>query len=213
MIVIFGPTASGKTALSLAIATHLPVEIINMDIGSFYAPFTIGTAKPDWRSSTTVHHLFDSIDIPINYTVAHYRTDVIQLIQEIKKRGNIPLLVGGSGFYLKGLLFPVQGVSDQKVRTYTESTQQLWNTLFDIDPNRAQQINKNDRYRIERALTIWHESAQLPSKQVPVFDPVDAAFIIHVTRDRDDLYDRINKRVVATNCRSSMRQNVSCRFA
>lgn len=197
MILIYGPTGSGKTDFSLALSKHLPVEIINMDIGSFYAPVTIGTAKPDWRSNPVPHHLFDTIIEPKNYTVTQYKEDVVKLCEEIKSRGKVPLLVGGSGFYLKSLFFPVQAPAQDENHEYSEPTEQLWQMLHAIDPQRALAINKNDRYRITRALNIWKSSGTLPSAQAPLFKPIDSAFIIHVTRDRQDVYHRINQRVLA----------------
>ena len=198
MIIIYGPTASGKTDFSLALAAHIPCEIINMDIGSFYAPLTIGTAKPNWRQSTVVHHLFDILDRPVNYTVTQYRADVSLLIQQITSRGKVPMLVGGSGFYLKSLFFPPQANSVNTMAIdNNQSTQQLWDELNSVDPARAIQIHKNDRYRIERALLIWHETGTLPSTQAPVYQPLQDALVCHVTRDRTQLYERINMRVVS----------------
>ena len=83
MIIIFGPTGTGKTDFASALAAQLPAEIINMDIGSFYTPLSIGTAKPDWSASLVPHHLFDILNSPVNYTVAQYRTDIIRLISDI----------------------------------------------------------------------------------------------------------------------------------
>src|SRR5579863_9779399 len=106
MLIVYGPTGVGKTDVALAIAQHIPAEIINMDMGQFYTPLSIGTAKPDWKNSPIPHHLFDIIDTPINYTVAEYRTMLYKTVQEVIGRGNLPILVGGSGFYLHSLLFP-----------------------------------------------------------------------------------------------------------
>ncbi len=112
ILIIYGPTGVGKTDIALAIASRIPAEIINMDVGQFYTPFSIGTAKPDWKNETAVHHLFDSIDTPRNYTVVEYRNVVQEKIKEITARGNIPILVGGSAFYLYTLLFPIHEKSD-----------------------------------------------------------------------------------------------------
>ncbi len=198
MIIIFGPTGVGKTDFSLQLASHIKAEIINMDMGSFYTPLIVGTAKPDWRSYPIPHHLFDILDIPTNYTIAQYRADVQRLIQEIKARGNTPLLVGGSGFYLKSLFFmPAQTsvLHDQKYITQ-KSNDELWQELHTIDPERAAQLHPNDRYRVERALTIWYTSGKKASEQAPEYNPVDDnTTIIWVAREREELYERINQRV------------------
>lgn len=104
-IIIYGATGTGKTDFALEIARRTPAEIINMDIGSFYAPLTIGTAKPNWRNEAVVHHLFDIIDEPCNYTVVAYRQACLELVRDIVSRNKLPIIVGGSGFYLKSLFF------------------------------------------------------------------------------------------------------------
>ena len=109
VIVITGPTGSGKTALSHKLGQSLPIEIINADIGSFYQPMTIGTAKPDWRNEVVPHHMFDILNEPGSFDVAQYRTRCFELIQEIEARGNYPVIVGGSMFYIHSLFFPPRG--------------------------------------------------------------------------------------------------------
>ena len=104
MLIVYGPTGVGKTELSLSIAKTVPSEIINIDVGQLYTPLSIGTAKPDWRSSSIPHHLFDVVDTPKNYTVAQYRTIFYQKVHEIIARGNLPIVVGGSAFYIQPLI-------------------------------------------------------------------------------------------------------------
>src|SRR5579871_6624448 len=87
IIIVYGPTGVGKTDLALSIAKHLPCEIINMDVGQFYTPLSIGTAKPSWKSEPVLHHLFDTINEPRNCTVVEYRSMVLPLIRDIIKRG------------------------------------------------------------------------------------------------------------------------------
>src|SRR5436190_17346747 len=86
VLIIYGPTGVGKTDLALAIAQEVPAEIINMDVGQFYTPLSIGTAKPDWKNSSVPHHLFDIIDEPANYTVNHYRSIAYEKVREIHAR-------------------------------------------------------------------------------------------------------------------------------
>lgn len=90
MLIIYGPTGVGKTDLALAIASHMPAEIINMDVGQFYTPLSIGTAKPDWKNSPVPHHFFDIINQPDNYTVNEYRAIAYKKIEEISARENCP---------------------------------------------------------------------------------------------------------------------------
>lgn len=202
MLVIYGPTGVGKTDLALAIAAQTPAEIINMDVGQFYTPLSIGTAKPDWQHSSIAHHLFDIIDTPINYTVTEYRTLLYKTVKEVLARGNLPILVGGSGFYLHSLLFaqPSHSFSDGKkdinIMSFYAPNADLWQELYKIDPARALGINKADTYRIERALTIWHATGKLPSSYAPVYHPEADYLIIFVERDRKELYQRINERVL-----------------
>jgi len=100
-LLLSGPTASGKTALALELAEKLSGEIINADVGQLFTPCSVGTAKPAWRSKKIPHHLFDIIDEPQDLSAATYRDRVLEKIAEIQKRGNRPLIVGGSLFYLK----------------------------------------------------------------------------------------------------------------
>ena len=106
MIIIYGPTAVGKTDAAFKIAEHISAEIINADVGQFYTPLLIGTAKPDWKKSPVPHHLFDILDEPKDLTVAQYRELLIPVLDEIWRRNNIPIIVSGSGFYLTYIFFP-----------------------------------------------------------------------------------------------------------
>lgn len=197
IIVLFGPTAVGKTDVSFAISEHINTEIINMDVGQFYTPLSIGTAKPDWKEVQPKHHLFDILDTPRNFTVLEYRQRLTQLLEEIWARNNVPLIVGGSGFYLYSLLFAVQDGLDFMNVDDLYKDKDPWNALYEIDPERALQINKHDTYRILRALSIWHTTHKKPSTNKPVYDPVSSYIVFNLERNRDEIYDRINKRVVA----------------
>ena len=106
-IIIYGPTAVGKTDFAEALAQRINGEIINADAAQFYTPLTIGTAKPDWRKAPVPYHLFDICDEPNNYSVAAYRADVERAVTSIASRGKIPIIVGGSGFYIHSLFFPL----------------------------------------------------------------------------------------------------------
>lgn len=198
IVIVYGPTGVGKSALAEKLCSVLPAEIINMDIGQFYTPLSIGTAKPDWQRSSISQHLFDIIDTPKNITVCHYRMLVLEKINEVCSRGKLPILVGGSGFYLKSLLFPpvADAGSYAKIPALQEGDPvALWEKLYAIDPVRAQDIHHADVYRVRRALAIWYTTGQKPSAYVPLYNPPANFSIIYVERDRQELYDRIDRRV------------------
>ncbi len=205
-IIIFGPTGVGKSAIAETLSSNLsyPCEIINADIGQMYTPLTIGTAKPDYVHSPVKQHLFDVINEPIDITVAQYREKVLTLMHDLWNRSVVPLLVGGSGFYVSSLFFPpfdIQSTFDNKkiknelVSFETAQTDELWNLLHAIDPERAQSIHPRDRYRIERALSLWYHSGIAPSRCLPLFDPPGRCLWYGITRERGDLIKRIDARV------------------
>ena len=197
MLIIYGPTGVGKTDMACAIAKEIPAEIINMDMGQFYTPLSIGTAKPDWKNSSIPHHLFDIVDTPSHYTVSEYRTLLYKTVKEITQRGKLPILVGGSGFYLHSLLFPPQvTIPDVDISSLYPAGADLWDELYAIDPQRALNIDKADEYRIKRALNIWHATGKLPSSYVPVYKPEANFMILFLERDRQELAQRINARVL-----------------
>jgi len=196
LVFIFGPTGVGKTDVALKLAQSLPSEIINIDVGQFYTPLSIGTAKPDWKNEPIVHHLFDIINTPEDFTVSEYRKKFLEVVKEIWKRNHLPIVVGGSAYYIYSLLFPPRAgtLTSSKDFDYSEDAPLLWEKLYNIDPKRADQINKNDLYRIKRALEIWHTTGKKPSEFEPSYDPPSPYTLICLTRDRDDLYERINSR-------------------
>lgn len=198
ILILYGPTGVGKTDCALALADRIGGEIVNMDVGALYTPLNIGTAKPDWRSSSIPHHLFDIIDTPRNLTVVEYRALIEPLFEAIWQRGKVPILVGGSGFYLKSLFYPPKGDDIKESAEYAHIEEQnLWGHLNAIDPIRAAAINQNDTYRIKRALDIWYATREKPSEYKPNFEPIAPFILFFLTRPRENLYARINQRVQA----------------
>lgn len=198
-IIVSGPTATGKSDFVLELGKTLPIEIVNADIGSFYIKLSIGTAKPDWQSQAIQHHFFDILDTPVNHTAPQFRAQLANLIEEIWSRGNIPVVVGGSAFYIQSFFYknhelatPDQQLIDQ---LEVQSAEDLWKQLNFIDPDRAKQIEMNDRYRLVRALAIWYTMQQKPSQFGQIFDPLAPFYFITLTRERDQLYEMINQRV------------------
>lgn len=196
MILIYGPTGVGKTDLAEKLASRLSAaEIVNADLGQFYTPLCIGTAKPDWRNSPLAQHLFDIINEPRMITVTEYRDMMLQILDEIWNRGALPIIVGGSGFYLQSLFFPpISATIEPPKKNYYGAESQRWDLLYSIDPERALRIHRNDIYRINRALDIYYETGKKPSEQVPRYQPLGSFLFVTVARERDDLYARINAR-------------------
>lgn len=162
-ICLMGPTATGKTQLSLELAQHLPVEIISVDSAMVYQGMDIGTGKPTLAEQGSVPHHLLSIRLPENpYSVGEFREDALQLIQEITTRGKIPLLVGGTMLYFKALiegLSPLPGKDDAYravlcARAEQEGWPVLYAELVAQDPIAALKIRVSDPQRIQRALEV-----------------------------------------------------------
>jgi tRNA dimethylallyltransferase len=168
-VAIMGPTASGKTAAALAIAKEMPVEIISVDSALVYREMDIGTAKPSAEELASVpHHLIDIIDPLESYSVMQFREDAIRLVAEIQARGKLPLLVGGTMMYFKGL---VDGLDDLptadaavRARIDEEAARIGWPgmhaKLRGLDPVTAERLAPNDAQRINRALEICELSGK-----------------------------------------------------
>ncbi len=168
-VAIMGPTASGKTAAALAIAKERPVEIISVDSALVYRGMDIGTAKPTPEELAAVpHHLIDIIDPLDAYSVAQFRTDTLRLVDAISARGALPLLVGGTMMYFKGL---TEGLDDLptadatvRARLEEDAARLGWPALHarlrEVDPITAERLAPNDAQRINRALEIHELSGQ-----------------------------------------------------
>jgi tRNA dimethylallyltransferase len=162
-VAIMGPTASGKTAAALAIAERIPSEIISVDSALVYRGMDIGTAKPTREERAAVpHHLIDIIDPLDAYSVAQFRTDTLRLVDEILARGKLPLLVGGTMLYFKGLADGLDDLpgADPVLRAEIEDEAArigwpaLHARLATLDPETAARLKPNDAQRIQRALEI-----------------------------------------------------------
>lgn len=163
-IMILGPTASGKTALSLALAQTLPIEIISVDSALIYRGMDIGSAKPDAdERSVCPHHLIDICDIGEAYSAAAFREDTLRLMDEIAARGRIPVIVGGTMLYAKALREGIDELpsTDPLVRERIglEGETLGWPTmharLMTIDPVTAERLAPGDSQRIARALEVY----------------------------------------------------------
>ncbi len=172
-IALVGPTASGKTAAALAIAQHWPVEIISVDSALVYRGMDIGTAKPTAEELAQVpHHLIDIRDPLHAYSAAEFARDATRLMAEIRARGKLPLLVGGTMLYLKALRDGIDDLPTAQPELRAEIEQQalahgwpaLHAELAKVDAVTAARLAPNDAQRISRALEVWRVSGKALSQ-------------------------------------------------
>ena len=194
IIVITGPTSVGKTALSIAIAKKYDGEIINADSMQFYKGLNIGTAKIKEEEKEGIpHHLFDINEVDDEYSIYNYQKDDRIIIEDIQKRHKTPILVGGTGLYLKAALYDYQLSKETQNSKFEEYTnEELYKLLTKIDQNAK--VDPNNRRRLIRALSYYQENNKSISQNKTDKLLYDTIFI-GLTCDRNILYDRINQRV------------------
>ena len=213
LIIILGPTAVGKTRLSLEVAAQLNTEIISGDSMQVYRGMDIGTAKimPAERvidRADIPHYLIDILDPDQYYSVADFQSMARDLITKINRNGKIPVVAGGTGLYIdslySGYLFPADSAKDPEFTKAKEREADvnglclLYEELCATDPAAALLISKNDRYRIIRALEVYHLTGRTITEikaesrnLLPAYD----MFICGLNTDRDTLYANIDRRV------------------
>ena len=206
LVVILGPTASGKTALSLAIAQKFQGEIVNCDSVAMYREFDIGTAKPSVAERSRVpHHLFDGVDPTQDVTAGEYARQARQVLAEIKSHGHLPVVVGGTGLYLRALLeglFAGPERSEElrerlRERGAARGPQYLHRTLSRLDRTAAEKIHPNDAPKLIRAIEVCLASRQKMSELWQQGrEPLVGFRILRLGLDpeRADLYARISER-------------------
>ncbi|MFZ5763497.1 MAG: tRNA (adenosine(37)-N6)-dimethylallyltransferase MiaA [Thermodesulfobacteriota bacterium] len=204
---LIGPTAIGKTALSLALARALDAEIVSVDSMQVYRYLDIGTAKATIEERQRVpHHLIDIVDPDEEYHVARFVRDAAAAIAGIRTRGRLPLLVGGTGLYLKGLLeglFPAPPIpaeirGELRQRLEREGEGALHAELTRLDPDSARRIPPGDRQRLLRALEIAAATGTPWSRYLAAGEQrplLDNVLVIGLDCERERLYERINARV------------------
>ena len=203
VIVICGPTASGKTSLGIQIANLVNGEIISADSMQIYKDMDIGSAKPtiEERAQAT-HHLVDFVDPDRRYSVADFKKDAESKIKEILKKNKVPIIVGGTGLYVNSLIYNIQYnevETDLEYRKLIESidAKDLYKMAEGIDPVALKKIASTDRKRISRILEIYHSTGKTKtelekeSRHETEYDY--KIFVLNM--DRQKLYDRINLRV------------------
>ena len=192
IIVITGPTAVGKTKLSVELAKKVNGEIINADSTQIFKGLDIATAKVTEEEKENIpHHLLDIKDINEEYTVFDYQKDCRNKIKEILSKNKTPILVGGTGLYIKAALYDYKFNKETIKNDYSDySNEKLYEKLLKINPETN--IHKNNRKRIERELDKYSNNSFNQEKTDKLL--YDTTFI-GLTTDREKLYDRINKRV------------------
>ena len=204
LIIICGPTASSKTSLAVAIAEKLNSEVISADSMNVYKRLNVGTAKPDVEEMKGIkHHLIDVVEPDEEFSVSDYKRLAKPVIDNLLSKGKIPIICGGTGFYINSLLYNFsygKGKGDETVREkYKLLTQKngnmfVYDILTEKDPETAKKLHPNDVKRVIRALEIFEsgvKKSDIKDDMTPNYDYVAYS----VGYSREELYNRIDKRV------------------
>ena len=207
VIIIGGPTASGKTALSIELAKKIDGEIVSADSMQIYKEMNIGTAKPDKEEMQGIkHYMLDFLSPDKNYSVANYKKDAKKAIKEILEKGKTPIVVGGTGLYIDSLIYEIEYVDTEtdfeyrkelELRAEKEGLESLYEEAKKVDPEAMEKISNNDKKRIMRVLEIFKQTGKTKteldkqSRKEPEYDYKMFA----IDMQRDILYERINRRV------------------
>ena len=207
VIVICGPTASGKTALSIELAKKINGEIISCDSMQIYKDMNIGTAKVTREEMQGIkHYLVDFVSPDQRYSVADFKRDAKNAIKEIISKGKIPIIVGGTGLYVDSLIYEIDYPEielDEKYRSELEKKveeeglEKLYRIAEEIDPQAIKKISINDKKRIIRILEIYHATGKNKTEQEEESrkEPEYDYKVFAINWEREKLYERINKRV------------------
>ena len=196
VIVIVGPTCTGKTKLSIELAKKYNGEIINADSTQIYKNNDVATAKILSNEMEGIKHYLLSIkNLSEDYTVYDYQKDARRCIKEIISKGKVPILVGGTGLYIKAVLYDYKfDVITKKNNKYDDyNDEELFKKLLEVDPNTN--IHPNNRRRVERALDYYFTNNKPMSSKEKADKMLYDAIIIGLTTDRNILYEKINERV------------------
>ncbi|USS93859.1 tRNA (adenosine(37)-N6)-dimethylallyltransferase MiaA [Fructilactobacillus ixorae] len=207
VLAVVGPTAVGKSALAITLAQRFNGEIISGDSMQVYRHLDVGTAKVTAAEQAVVpHHLIDILDVQEQYGVQRFVVDCNRAITEIRTRKKLPIIVGGTGYYLQalfqGLQLGGQASSDPAVQAELAAererfgAQAMWSQLQRVDPTAAANIDPHNERRVLRALEIYRVTGHKPSQQPKAPAPFDS-LVIGLNCERQLLYQRINQRVDA----------------
>ena len=204
VLVIVGQTAVGKTSMSIKLAKHLNGEIINGDAMQVYKGLNIVTDKIKKEQMQDVpHHLFDLKEIHEDYNVDEYQRNIRKVISEISSRGKLPIIVGGTGLYVKAALYDYNFANEEIPNKEVEelykdkSNDELYEMLINVDPESCKTIHKNNRRRVLRALAIYNATGKTKSeiineqKHEQLYDSI----IIALDLDKQIINDKIDKRI------------------
>ena len=229
IIVICGPTASGKTALSVALARELGGEVVSADSMQIYRRMDIGTAKPTLEERMGIpHHMIDVADPEENYSVARYVSDAVPVVDDIIARGKIPVVAGGTGLYIDNLIAGREFAPFEETGGLRESLQNrvkaeglpvLLEELRQVDPEAAQRLHPNDEKRIIRALEVWlstgktitqHniETQSVPPRYHPLIIGLDFEEREHLRRRIDLRVDEMMERGLEQEIRQLLADGV-----
>lgn len=208
LVILVGPTAVGKTAASIGLAKVLNGEIISGDSMQIFRGLDIGTAKiRSEEMDGVVHHMIDIKEPWETFSAAEFKERVDVLIDDITSRGKLPIIVGGTGFYINGVLYEYHfGEADtdeayrEELAAYHQQhgNEALWNMLNEVDAQSAQRLHANDVKRVMRALEVYHVTGIPASERQSEVDKKTMrynAVYLGLSLPRDILYDRINRRV------------------
>ena len=198
LIVVGGPTAAGKSQLALELARRLGGTIISADSRQVYRRFDVGTAKPTLADRAEVpHEMIDVVDPTETYTVARYQADARAAIARTHAAGRVPLIVGGTGFYIRAVLghTPVPPVPpDPERRKRLEALPDLYERVRAVDPEAASRLHPHDRFRLARALEVFEATGRPLSDFKAQPAPYRTSYLV-VAPSRDILKERIDRRV------------------
>lgn len=207
VIAIVGPTCTGKTALSLFLAKHIPSEIICCDSRNVYRYFDIGSAKPSKSEQAEVpHHLIDVVEPDENFTAAQFAESATRAIKDISERGRVPIVCGGTGFYARALLEglkmpqvpPNEALREELRQEEEKSPGLLHERLKALDPVAAEKLNPRDLFRVTRALEVCLLSGEAFSKLADCAEsPFNVLWIGLTIKDREKLKLLLKKRLKA----------------
>ena len=208
VIVICGPTASGKTSLSIELAKKINGEIVSCDSMQIYKDMTIGTAKPTKEEMDGIkHYLLDFVSPDQRYSVAEYKKDAENAIEKIISEGKVPIVVGGTGLYLEALIYNIEYQNIEEDMEYRnklyeiereQGLSKLYEMASKIDSKAMEKISPNDKKRICRVLEIYHLTGKTKTEleeESRKNEPKYNYKLFGITMDREKLYERINLRV------------------
>lgn len=205
ILLIGGPTAVGKTKLGITCANLFNGEIISADCEQIYKKLDIGSAKPtNLEQSQAKHHLIDILEPTENFSVADFKQRATNIIDNLTSQNKLPIIVGGTGLYLKALLYPFEFGGSQKdddIRTkynnlvVEKGNEYVYNLLKRVDEKSAEKLHPNDIKRVIRALEIYDITGKPKSSQHLELESEYDFKLIFLNDDRKVLYDRINARV------------------